>query len=40
MNTETHGLKKVFCCFKQKIELGVAGISVYRCKSLANLMKI
>jgi hypothetical protein len=40
MNTETHGLKKVFCCFKQKIEWGVVGTSVYRCKSVANLIEI
>ena len=40
MNTETHGLKRVFCCSKQKIKWGVAGISDYQCKSVANLMEI
>jgi len=36
MNTETHGLKKMFYCFKQKGKLGGLGTRDYQCKSVAN----
>jgi hypothetical protein len=36
MNTETHGLKKLFCCLNKKSIWEGKGISVYQCKSVAN----
>jgi len=37
MNTDTHGSKKIFCCFNKNRICGGRGISVYQCKSVANL---
>jgi len=36
MNTETHGLKKLFCCLNKKSIWEGKGISVHQCKSVAN----
>ena len=36
MNTETHGLKKIFCCLNKKSIWEGKGISVHWCKSVAN----
>ncbi len=36
MNTETHGLKKLFCCFNKKSICEGKGISVNQCKSVAD----
>ena len=36
MNTETHGLKKIFCCLNKKSIWEGKGVSVHQCKSVAN----
>jgi len=38
MNTETHGLKKIFCCFNKNRICDGKGISIHQCKSVANLV--
>jgi len=36
MNTDKHGLKKIFSCFNKNRICGGKGISVHQCKSVAN----
>jgi hypothetical protein len=36
MNTDKHGLKKIFCCFNKNRIWDGKGTSVNQCKSVAN----
>jgi hypothetical protein len=36
MNTDKHGLKKIFCCFNKNRIYDGRGISVHQCPSVAN----